>query len=238
MTVNGEDLQRFIRRLRGGERTRIVAFGSSNTEARNRCRFNWFDWLDTGLKMTYGRVHHSINTGIGGDTTRGLLKRFDTDVAIYQPHLVFLTIGGNDASPAHEMSEDEFRGNLTQVARQILDLDDPVLTMQTYYGCDLEQMEAPRAEKLVRFMDIVRETAGDLGCVLIDHMTRWDRLRTTDVDAYRALMNDPMHLNPTGNMVMGLDLVRLFEAELNDEAKPLAEEGYTVQERLDELEAG
>ena len=113
-------LNPFLQRMRKGERTRIVAFGSSNTDARNRCQFNWVDWFDTGLKMTFGRVHHTINTGIGGDTTRGLLRRFDTDLAFYEPHLALLTIGGNDSSPNQEMDEDEFRKNLADVSRKIL----------------------------------------------------------------------------------------------------------------------
>jgi len=233
-----ERLRAFLERMRQGERTRIVAFGSSNTDARNRCRFNWVDWFDTGMKMTFGRVHHTINTGIGGDTTRGLLRRFDTDVALYQPHLVFVTIGGNDSSPNQEMGEEEFRDNLTEVGRRVQALEGAILVFQTYYGCDLEQMDPDHAKTFVRYMEVVREVGLDLNCVAVDHLVRWDRLREAHVEGFRALMNDPMHVKPTGNLVMGLDLLRAFGAGLNEDARLLCEEGYAVQRRLDGLEAG
>ena len=83
-------IETILKRLEAGVKTRFVVFGSSNTE---RCihGLHWFDWLDLGLKQTYGRVHHCINAGLGGDTTEGLLVRFDEDVALYQPHVVFVT---------------------------------------------------------------------------------------------------------------------------------------------------
>jgi len=98
------DLDTIRQHLQTETRTRIVAFGSSNTD-RRICGLHWFDWLDLGIKHTHGRVHHFINTGIGGDTTRGLLAR-------YEPHAVFVTIGGNDSNPNAGIDAATYRANL------------------------------------------------------------------------------------------------------------------------------
>ena len=131
-------IREILRRLEAGDRTRFVAFGSSNTERRIP-GLHWFDWLDLALKATYGRVHHCINAGLGGDTTQGLLARFDEDVALYRPHVVLVTIGGNDAKPDSGIDEDDFRRNLNEVIRMIRELDaTPIL--QTYYSADVKAL--------------------------------------------------------------------------------------------------
>ena len=128
-------METILQRFAAEQRTRIVAFGSSNTERRIH-GLHWFDWLDLGIKQTYGRVHHCINAGLGGDTSRGLLQRFDEDVALYQPHVVFITIGGNDAKPDSGIDAVEFRRNLRQLQSRIRFLDAAVV-FQTYYSADV-----------------------------------------------------------------------------------------------------
>ena len=231
MTTLDAILKRFLKL----QRTRIVAFGSSNTEARNACRFNWVDWLDAGIAQYYGRVHTTINTGISGDTTRGLLARFDDDVALYAPHLVVITIGGNDSNPENGINDDEFADNLRLLNRKVRALDGCPL-FQTYYSCDLERMEPQYAENFQRYMQIIRDVACETGTDLADHHRRWERLRRVRLDDYRALMADPMHVRPLGNMLMGLDLLRTFRVKLGPELTETCAEGLRLQSMLDELE--
>ncbi len=210
-------MDQIAERLKAGTKTRIVGFGSSNTERSSHSlgRFIWLDWLDCGLRNAFGRVHYTINTGFSGDTTRGLLERFDEDVALYQPHVVLVTIGGNDSNPAQEMSRDEFRGNLLEVVRRIDALPDARAVLQTYYSFDMEFVEADHGAKFLDFMQIVREVAADTGTPLVDHLAR-------------AL----------GNMVMGLDLMRPFKGCLDDPLREACTEGLRYQATLDELQAG
>ena len=96
---------------------------------------DWFDWLDLGLKQTYGRVHHFINAGLGGDTTQGLLARFEVDVALYKPHIVFVTIGGNDAKPDSGIDANIYEDSLQKLIALICEIGAlPIL--QTYYAAD------------------------------------------------------------------------------------------------------
>lgn len=228
-------MESILGRLRSLQWTRIVAFGSSNTEARNAARFNWVDWLDFGLERHYGRGHTTVNTGVSGHSTRDLLDRFDRDVALYRPHVVFITVGGNDANPENEIGEDEFRANLTELAVRVSTLGArPIL--QTYYSFDVESIETQYAERFFRCMDVVRDVAAERQVILADHLRRWERLRLRDVERYRELMADALHVNPLGNMLMGLDLLRLFRAEPGKRLADVCSEGMELQGLLDSLE--
>ncbi|MCU0519517.1 MAG: GDSL-type esterase/lipase family protein [Anaerolineae bacterium] len=222
-----------IERLQTKPRTRFVAFGSSNTERRLH-DLHWFDWLELGLAQTYGRVHTFINTGVGGDTTPGLLARFDEDVAAYQPHVVLITIGGNDSKPDSGIDEEAFGDNLRRLDRQVRDLG-AVPVFQTYYSADIQGLGAPHGTRFLAFMATVRRVAAEDRAPLVDHLRRWERLRTQHVGLYRELMQDPLHVNPLGNMVMGLDLIRTFGAQLAEEQQTYCTRGLLFQRILDAL---
>jgi len=226
-------IEAILNRLQTSPRTRFVAFGSSNTDRRIH-GLHWFDWLDLGIKQTYGRVHHTINAGLGGDTTRGLLQRFDRDVALYQPHVVFVTIGGNDANPPSGIDDGEYRNSLLELGRRICALG-AAPVFQTYYSADVERMDPEHGAAFLRFMDIVRDIATETGAILVDHHQRWEPLRIQHVDKYRRLMIDPLHVNPLGNMLIGLDLLRVFGLRLGDAELHHCAEGLRYQRLLDDL---
>jgi lysophospholipase L1-like esterase len=228
-----DSIETIVKRLVDGVKTRIVAFGSSNTERRIH-GLHWFDWLDLGLKQTYGRIHHCINAGLGGDTTEGLLVRFKEDVALYQPHIVFITIGGNDANPDSGISALTYRKNLRNIVIMIRDID-AIPVLQTYYAADLPNLGEPHGSRFLQFMDIVRATAGDTSTPLIDHHKRWEPLRLTHPELYQMLMLDELHVNPLGNMVMGLDLIRIFKARLEAPQLESCLEGICYHQLMDEL---
>lgn len=228
-------MQSILNRFTQGQKTRIVAFGSSNTERRIH-GLHWFDWLDLGLKQTYGRVHHCINAGLGGDTTRGLLDRFGEDVALYQPHVVFVTIGGNDSNPQSGIDDGEFHDNLCELVRRIHTIE-AAAVLQTYYSADIERLDGRHGEAFLRFMDVICEAAAQAGAHLVDHHRRWEPLRAARIDEYRALMIDPLHVNSLGNMLMGLDLIRVFRARLDDAQWDHCAQGRRYQLLLDTLQA-
>ncbi|MFA6290273.1 MAG: SGNH/GDSL hydrolase family protein [Victivallales bacterium] len=207
-------IEEVVNRFSKGELTRIMAFGSSNTE-RFAPFLNWFDWLDLCLRSKYGRNHVCINTGICGDTARGLLNRFDKYVVPCNPDVIFITIGGNDSAPANGVSDKEFASNLNKLIERVRNLPNPCIPiLQTYYSADIQRLIATegeeRAEKFLRFMEIVREVSRESGCALIDNLIKWEILRKKEVEIYRSLLIDPFHLNADGNMVMGLEVSKCF----------------------------
>lgn len=220
-------------RLETEPRTRLVAFGSSNTDRRIH-GLHWFDWLDLGIKQTFGRVHHCINAGVGGDTTRELLARFDEDVARYAPHAVFVTIGGNDASPDRDLDAATYRANLLVLCEMIGGLG-AVPILQTYYAADLAGLGPVHGPRFQANMQIIREVAAEAGVPLIDHHRRWEPLRCHHRALYRALMLDALHVNPLGNMLMGVDLLRVFDLRLDPATEAHATPARAYQALLDRL---
>src|SRR4051812_11983573 len=108
----------FLNRLKAGSFTRVVAFGSSNTE-RRIAGMHWFDCLELACRNTYGPITSFINSGRGGDSTIDLLNRMERDCLNHQPHLAFITVGGNDSNPKKNISLATYRDNLRQIVRRL-----------------------------------------------------------------------------------------------------------------------
>ncbi len=222
--------------------TRIVAFGSSNTELGYHCEghFNWFNWLEAGLAGHVGRKMVCINTGVSGNICAQLLERFDRDCALFKPNIVIVTIGGNDSNPDRGITPGMFREDLETLAGKIDCLDDAVLVFQTYYAFDAEKFSVKErgwAESFPAYMQIVREVAAAGGYTLIDHQARWEKLKKNEPALYRSLMRDPKHLNPLGNMVLGLDVLRAFGAGLYGELPVQCAAGVKLQGQMDSYES-
>ena len=227
------NLDAIIERLGEGTWTRFVAFGSSNTERYLDC-VHWLDWLELGVKHSHGRIGHFINAGLGGDTSDGLLGRFDDYVALYQPNVVIITIGGNDAGAEPQISAQEFTSNIRMLIKKTLAIGAyPVL--QTYYAQALEQDAPERAERFIAFMEIIRDTARRTESGLINHLARWEALRENKPKMYADLMLDPHHVNALGNEVLGIDLMRAFQLDPIDELLERCEQGVKIQHIMDNL---
>jgi len=193
---------------------------------------HWFDCFELACRNTLGHQIACINSGNGGDSTVDLLRRIERDCLAHHPDIAFITIGGNDSHPNNGISVTAYRDNLRHIIRQIQACDcHPVV--QTYYACDLAAMPPPQAAAFVEMMEAARELSCELACMLIDHLTRWQRLQKSHSDSYRGLMLDAMHVNGTGNLVLGLDIARAFSLSLPDD--PYFHDARTTQALLDEL---
>ena len=212
----------------------LEAFGSSNTQ-RRLPGMTWFDYVELGFKIRYGKGCGTfINTGVGGDTTAMMLARFDRDVLAYRPDAVIVTAGGNDSNPVQNVSHEQYRANLLELHRRITAYGGEVI-FQTYYACRKELLAPGMAERMDRNMQIVREVAAETGSLLQDHYRRWNRLRDRFPAVYALLMKDAMHVNADGNAIMGADLLRSFGLELPEEFARECKCGFLGQSLLDVL---
>jgi len=212
--------------------TRTLAFGSSNTQ-RILPGMHWLDVFELAISDTYGKINYCINTGISGNSTTDMLKRFDEDAAFYQPHLTFITVGGNDFF--RKMPEAEFEANLRELHRKFNNMGCSVV-FQTYYAPD-----PARNDDLVyfyRLMDIIREVAKSTGSGLVDHLRRWELLRKAYPEIYLKMMHDGFHVKCYGNMLMGLDIGRHFGAKVYYDSDPAGfwDESLKIQNLIDDLE--
>ncbi len=217
---------------------RIVALGSSNTERAQHSegQYNWFDWLDIGISSHHGRIHHSINVGVCGETSTDLLARFDSAVEVYQPHIVLLTVGGNDSNPARQLSPTQFRDNLLELTQHIGANPQTLCVLQTYYSPVESLLDPLYFQNFHEYMDIIREVAASENLPLIDNLQRWEHLRAHDPQLHQSLMRDGMHVNPLGNMLWGLDTARAFGVDV-ELLRDFCSEGLALQDLLDQLAA-
>jgi lysophospholipase L1-like esterase len=225
-----------------GLMARFVAVGSSNTARGHKIGNvqNWVDWFDTGLARYWGRQHTTINVGRSGETSRQVLARFEGDVMIHRPHLVIVTVGGNDANPKNGVTREELARNLTAMIARCRREPDCLPVLQTYYSIDEEEFvrhgEGDYVERFHLYMQTVRDVASRTGTPLIDHLARWERLRQADPALHKSLLHDRLHLNGLGNMVFALDVMRCFQTTPVDDLKEVCAPALRIQAYLDRLE--
>lgn len=224
----------FLTQVQAGNHKRVLAYGSSNTE-RHLPGLHWFDCFEIGIREKYGRIHTCINTGLSGDTSRGLLERFKRDAEFYKPDLVFLTIGGNDSSPLRDISSNEFQNNLHELHKRFKAIGSKVI-FQTYYAPDPNNLDTEHYKNIIAYMEIVREVATATNSELIDHLKRWEKLRLQRHDIYINLMRDGLHVNTTGNKLMGVDIARNFGVDLSKAAYGNWDDSLELQKIIDELD--
>lgn len=184
------------------EPRKIIAFGSSNTELTwaNQGWHNWVDWLSITMRDHIGKHVHVLNQGVGGDTTEDLLRRADRDVFSYRPDLVIITIGGNDA--IRGMDRERYRSLLKEIC-ETTTASGSVPILQTYYCPLYDESEDGFRERFEANMESVRQTADELGLLLVDQYRRFEPLYRSAPDTYARIMRDWIHLNAAGNFMMG-----------------------------------
>ena len=232
----------FLEHVKNGEKCRVVAFGSSNTQ-RRLPGMHWLDCFELAMTQTYsgyGGIITCVNSGIGGDTTRGLLARFDEQVALYRPLLTFITIGGNDATAENKISPAEFGKNLNELYARCAELGSIVI-FQTYYAFIAERLPPQLGpgyyDRFLNYMDIVRKAAANNNAYLIDHLSRWEPLRKKFPEIYLSLMEDQQHVHEDGNILIGLDIIRHFKTTLDFGWKKHLNNIRAIQMLMDRLES-
>ncbi|MHA2339966.1 MAG: SGNH/GDSL hydrolase family protein [Candidatus Hodarchaeales archaeon] len=187
---------------------RVVAFGSSNTELHwhSLGHFNWFSWLTSGMREWVGRHITSINSGIGGETSKDLLKRIDRDVLSFNPDLVIITIGGNDTWKG--LTIQDYRSYLTQVVEKIKEIQ-AIPVLQTYYCLLYDQMDTI-FQRFPQIVEVNRSLSHEMQIPLIDQYKYFSPFYENKPKSYSDMMLDGLHVNPIGNAIMGIIASRSF----------------------------
>ncbi len=160
--------------------------------------------VENMLVTWYPEVNIRVtNSGIGGDTSRDLLARFDRDVTELHPDWVSICIGINDVwrqfdVPAMKDSAvfpDEYRENVEKMILKVKGNVKGVFILSPYYieGNEKDRMRA----KMDEYTAVCRDLAEKHGCVFVDlqkmfadfcavqHSSRiaWDRVHPNEMGA-------------------------------------------------------
>ena len=191
---------------------RIVAFGDSITEGVIGITpdQNWLKILGSKL----GSGYELFNAGVGGNSAREAMARFEKDVLSRQPDAVLIEFGGNNHDPwKPERRVDDaefkqhlihFKENLPKQCRVIMITFPPVIDEWHSYSkiCN---------GKVDSLMDsqrrIVRDFAGENGWPLLDlYQLMYDR-------RYDLILKDGVHLNPAGQRFFAEEMYKLMKQE-------------------------
>ena len=190
---------------------RVVAFGDSITEAviGIRPEESWLSLLQSDM----GGGVRFFNAGVGGNSAREAMQRFDRDVLARRPDVVLIEFGGNNHSPRNperRVNDEEFRGHLEDFSRRlppgtrVVAVTFPPIKDDWHgYGRDpffkngLDEAMQPQRE-------ILRAFAREHGWPIVDlYNVMKDRRET-------LLLRDGVHLNPDGQRVFADEVKRVL----------------------------
>jgi lysophospholipase L1-like esterase len=149
-----------------------------------------------------------INTAISGHTSQNILDDFQQRVARFQPNVVVLMIGTNDACDDYrKVSVDQFEKNLIQLIGKIRAMDAvPVLLTPT--PIIIEQAQSRK--NLEKYVIKIREVAEKNQVILVDNWTIWNTELQEKYhgEVFTKLLDDPIHPNGLGHQELAKTLFK------------------------------
>jgi lysophospholipase L1-like esterase len=152
-----------------------------------------------------------LNRGVGGDTSRDLLARWQNDVIAAQPDWLVLMIGINDVwrafggNPAEAVPLAEYAANMRRLLDQTRERTKASLILMTPY-----MIEPDRAQPMRATMDSYGATvsvlAQEYDARFVDTQAAFDAVLATTEPADWA--PDQIHPNGPGNAVIARALLR------------------------------
>ena len=193
---------------------KIVAFGDSITEGRAGGITPEQNWLNL-LGQKLGSDFELFNAGVGGNSAREAMSRFEKDVLLREPDVVLLEFGGNNHDPAPErkarrVSDQEFRSLLEKFkaglparCQVVMITFPPIINEQHQYFPRVPGGKVD--EELQTQRQIVRDFAAENGYPLLDLYKEIYPRR------YELIFPDGVHLNPAGQVFFAEKVAQTLE---------------------------
>jgi lysophospholipase L1-like esterase len=198
------------------EKITVVCFGDSITEAEagvSEPQKRWPDILGRRLSEEFPGTEFSvINSGVGGNSAREAMARYERDVTAHNPDYVLLEFGGNNDDPKRRerrVDETEFREHLrrfrdglpakTKVVvitfPQVIDSRHIYSTYPEYQ--ELKAKYGGHDARVEMFRNITREFARENGYPVADLSAEMRKF-----DAAKHTLPDGVHLTEDGNRLL------------------------------------
>ena len=192
---------------------KIVAFGDSITEGKTGIapEQNWL--LLLGRKL--GPGFELFNAGVGGNSAREAMARYEKDVLALKPDAILLEFGGNNNDPRNpdrQVNDAEFRQHLLNFrsrlpknCKAVMITFPPIIDEQHAWrnlipGGKLD-------DRLQSQRQIVRDFAAENRWPLLDlYRLIWNR-------RYELILPDGVHLNPAGHRFFAEAVYQLIKQE-------------------------
>jgi lysophospholipase L1-like esterase len=197
---------------------RVLFDGDSITDAgRDRNNFDSYGYGYVALVIEYLQTHHAnlelqfLNRGVGGDTTRNVLKRFDRDIVAHQPDWVSMAIGVNDvwrffdSAPNDAVLLEEFEANYRQLLEPLQGNTGLILVSPFLIEPDRQD---PFRLRVDHYAAVVKHLALEFGAVFVPFQEAFDASSL----APSAFSDDRVHPNETGSQLMAQTFLRAIGA--------------------------
>lgn len=225
-------MKKTLEKLKNGKHATIVAFGDSITEAtfHTRGRMNWVQLLEEAIFEEYGNgICTMINSGKCASSYREGLSRIERDVLRFNPDLVILAFGMNDAGAGMEglaAFKEDVRKTVALIREQcgseiLIRTPNPVVIVaglpmpakQAEPGKVWDKPERPLKEYAVALVEL----AAELNCPCVDHYTLWTNEKFTfkhpvaNPCGLWPRMGDAIHPGFLGHLAFFRELSPLFK---------------------------
>jgi lysophospholipase L1-like esterase len=149
---------------------------------------------------------HIINMGVGGDSSRELVKRWHSDVVDLAPDWVTILVGINDVFRKFfkpdfkelQIPFDEYAANLKTMLDGTRSLNSKVVLMSPFFVED--RKDDPVRELLDRYISVCEKFARANGLIYVDVQNCFDRFLAKAPSAILSL--DRLHPNFIGHMII------------------------------------
>lgn len=148
-----------------------------------------------------------INTGVSGSTTLQVLNDFDKRIAQFDPKVVILMIGTNDAAKDRNITLKQFGHNLTDLIQRIREIGAIPILLSPNTIIIEKSMER---ERLGEYAAKMKEVAVQEDVIFVDNWNIW----STDLQikyngrVFKELLNDPLHPNGFGHQEIAIALFK------------------------------
>lgn len=169
--------------------------------------------VESMLAAYYPNIRVRVtNSGIGGNTSRDLLSRFDRDVVSLNPDWVSICIGINDvwrqfdcpAMPDLAVSLEEYEANVEKMIESVKGKVKGIFLLTPYY-MEPNKEDAMR-KRMGEYVDVCKKLAEKHGCVLVDFQKMYDEYCSIRHSSFIAW--DRVHPNQVGSTLMAREFLK------------------------------
>ncbi|WP_085535192.1 SGNH/GDSL hydrolase family protein [Massilibacteroides vaginae] len=148
-----------------------------------------------------------INSAISGHTTQNILNDFDKRITQFNPKVVVLMLGTNDASINKNISVKEYGENLEKLIGRIRKIDAiPILMTPTIIIIEKSSERKAINDYVLKMREVSRKN----NVVLVDNWEIWNTSLQNKYqgEVHKKLLNDPLHPNGYGHMEIAIALFK------------------------------